>query len=88
MFVTSADIDVPLMTVVTRKGYGLGAQAMAGGGFKATLYCNLAYRRVRWHGSRGCGSWVTAKNFRPLKILKSVPTYEKMVAGCISAVRR
>jgi acetyl-CoA carboxylase carboxyltransferase component len=38
MFVTSANIDVPLMTVVTRKGYGLGAQAMAGGGFKATLF--------------------------------------------------
>ena len=38
MFVTSANIDVPLMTVITRKGYGLGAQAMAGGSFKATLF--------------------------------------------------
>ena len=38
MFVTSANIDVPLMTIVTRKGYGLGAQAMAGGGFKSTLF--------------------------------------------------
>ncbi len=38
MFVTSANIDVPLMTIVTRKGYGLGAQAMAGGSFKATLF--------------------------------------------------
>jgi acetyl/propionyl-CoA carboxylase alpha subunit len=38
MFVTSANIDVPLMTIVTRKGYGLGAQAMAGGSFKAPLF--------------------------------------------------
>ena len=36
MFVTSASVDVPVMTIVTRKGYGLGAQAMAGGSFKAT----------------------------------------------------
>lgn len=35
MFVTAASIDVPYFTVVLRKGYGLGAQAMAGGGFHA-----------------------------------------------------
>ncbi len=38
MFVTSASVDVPIMTIVTRKGYGLGAQAMAGGSFKATSF--------------------------------------------------
>ncbi|MGF1598844.1 MAG: carboxyl transferase domain-containing protein [Acidimicrobiales bacterium] len=38
MFVTSASIDVPAMTIVIRKGYGLGAQAMAGGSFKATTF--------------------------------------------------
>lgn len=38
MFVVGANIDVPLMTIVTRKGYGLGAQAMAGGSFKAPLF--------------------------------------------------
>ncbi len=38
MFVTSANIDVPMMTIVTRKGYGLGAQAMAAGSFKAPLF--------------------------------------------------
>jgi acetyl-CoA carboxylase carboxyltransferase component len=30
---------VPLGTIVLRKGYGLGAQAMAGGSFKAPLFC-------------------------------------------------
>jgi acetyl-CoA carboxylase carboxyltransferase component len=33
MFVTAASISVPWVTVVLRKGYGLGAQAMAGGSF-------------------------------------------------------
>jgi acetyl-CoA carboxylase carboxyltransferase component len=30
---------VPTGTVVLRKGYGLGAQAMAAGSFKAPLFC-------------------------------------------------
>jgi acetyl-CoA carboxylase carboxyltransferase component len=38
MFVTGANLDVPVGTVVLRKGYGLGAQAMAGGGFKAPMF--------------------------------------------------
>jgi len=35
MFVTAAAMRVPFGTVVLRKGYGLGAQAMAGGSFRA-----------------------------------------------------
>jgi acetyl/propionyl-CoA carboxylase alpha subunit/acetyl-CoA carboxylase carboxyltransferase component len=38
LFVTAASISVPFGTVVLRKGYGLGAQAMAGGGFLETLF--------------------------------------------------
>jgi acetyl/propionyl-CoA carboxylase alpha subunit/acetyl-CoA carboxylase carboxyltransferase component len=38
MFVTGAGLTVPFMTVVLRKGYGLGAQAMAGGSFRAPLF--------------------------------------------------
>jgi acetyl-CoA carboxylase carboxyltransferase component len=38
MFVTGANLTVPAGTVVLRKGYGLGAQAMAAGGFKAPLF--------------------------------------------------
>ena len=33
MFVTGASLTVPFCTVILRKGYGLGAQAMAGGAF-------------------------------------------------------
>ena len=35
MFVVGASLTVPFFTIVLRKGYGLGAQAMAGGSFKA-----------------------------------------------------
>ncbi len=38
MFVTGANLTVPIGTIILRKGYGLGAQAMAGGGFKAPLF--------------------------------------------------
>ncbi|GAA3224279.1 hypothetical protein GCM10010468_51190 [Actinocorallia longicatena] len=37
LFVTGANLSVPMITIVLRKAYGLGAQAMAGGSFKAPL---------------------------------------------------
>lgn len=38
MFVTAGALRVPLFCVVLRKGYGLGAQAMAGGSFHAPFF--------------------------------------------------
>jgi len=38
MFVTGASLTVPFCTIVLRKGYGLGAQAMAGGSFRAPVF--------------------------------------------------
>ena len=38
MFVTGASLTVPFFTIVLRKGYGLGAMAMAGGSFKAPIF--------------------------------------------------
>lgn len=35
LFVAGASLDIPFFTIVLRKGYGLGAQSMAGGSFKA-----------------------------------------------------
>jgi acetyl-CoA carboxylase carboxyltransferase component len=37
LFVAAAHLRVPLLSVVLRKGYGLGAMAMTGGGFHETL---------------------------------------------------
>jgi len=39
LFVTGANISVPMVTIVLRKNYGLGAQAMMGGSTKAPLAC-------------------------------------------------
>ncbi|MCO5120130.1 MAG: carbamoyl-phosphate synthase large subunit [Burkholderiaceae bacterium] len=38
MFVIGASLTVPFFTVVLRKGYGLGAQAMAAGGFHDSTF--------------------------------------------------
>ena len=38
LLTAGARLRSPLCTVVLRKGYGLGAQAMAGGSFKATVF--------------------------------------------------
>jgi acetyl-CoA carboxylase carboxyltransferase component len=37
MFVTGANLSVPIVTVILRKAYGLGAQAMAGGSLKVPV---------------------------------------------------
>ena len=38
LFVTGANLTIPHMTIVLRKAYGLGAQAMAGGSFKEPFF--------------------------------------------------
>ena len=38
MFMVASHLRVPYFTVVLRKGYGLGAQAMAAGGFDAPVF--------------------------------------------------
>jgi acetyl-CoA carboxylase carboxyltransferase component len=38
LFVTGANLTIPHFTVVLRKAYGLGAQAMAGGSFKEPFF--------------------------------------------------
>lgn len=42
LFVTGANLTVPHVTMVLRKAYGLGAQAMAGGSFKEP-FCVVAW---------------------------------------------
>lgn len=38
LFLIGANVSVPLFTVILRKGYGLGAQGMAGGSFVAPFF--------------------------------------------------
>jgi acetyl/propionyl-CoA carboxylase alpha subunit/acetyl-CoA carboxylase carboxyltransferase component len=82
MFVTSASVTVPFMTVVLRKGYGLGAQAMAGGSFKAPVFC------VSWptgeFGGMGLEGFVKLGYRKELEAIEDpeerIAYYEKMVA--------
>lgn len=39
LFLAGANLTVPYGTIILRKAYGLGAQAMAGGSFKAPVFC-------------------------------------------------
>jgi acetyl-CoA carboxylase carboxyltransferase component len=38
LFVTGGSLTIPFCTVILRKGYGLGAQAMAGGSFRRPIF--------------------------------------------------
>ncbi len=81
MFVTSASVDVPFMTIVLRKGYGLGAQAMAGGSFKAPTFT------VSWptgeFGGMGLEGFVKLGYRKELEAIEDpeerIAYYEKMV---------
>ena len=49
LFVTGANLEVPIITVVLRKAYGLGAQAMAGGSLRVPL-ATLAWPTAEFGG--------------------------------------
>ncbi|MCH7960152.1 MAG: carbamoyl-phosphate synthase large subunit [Candidatus Hydrogenedentes bacterium] len=82
MFVVGASVTVPFFTIVLRKGYGLGAQAMAGGSFRAPFFT------VSWptgeFGGMGLEGAVKLGYRKELEAVED-PTerkalYEKMVA--------
>jgi len=83
MFVVGANIEVPLMTIIIRKAYGLGAQAMAGGSFKAPMFT------VTWptgeFGGMGLEGAVKLGYRKELQAIEDPEerkeTYEKMVAN-------
>ena len=82
LFVISTSITVPMMSIVVRKAYGLGAQAMTGGGFKATTFT------VTWptgeFGGMGLEGAVKLGYRKELEAIEDpeerVAAYEKRVA--------
>ncbi len=82
MFVTGANITVPCFTIIIRKAYGLGAQAMAGGSFKAPMFV------VSWptgeFGGMGLEGAVKLGYRKELAAIEDTnerkETYDKMVA--------
>ena len=65
LFVAGANLTVPYFTIVLRKGYGLGAQSMAGGSFKAPLF-TVAWPSAEFGamGLEGAAKLGTAGNWR------------------------
>jgi acetyl-CoA carboxylase carboxyltransferase component len=83
MFLGGANVSVPTGTIVLRKGYGLGAQAMAGGGFKAPLF-TVAWPTSEF-GGMGLEGAVRLGMRRELEAIEDPQererVYEQMVAA-------
>jgi acetyl-CoA carboxylase carboxyltransferase component len=73
LFIAAAKLKVPIVAVVLRKGYGLGAMAMTGGGF---------------HQTSASIAWPTAE-FGAMGLEGSVRLgYRKELDACIDAAQR
>ena len=74
---------MPTGTIVLRKGYGLGAQAMAGGGFKAPLFT------VAWptweFGGMGLEGAVRLGMRRELEAIEDEAERERVFAATVAA---
>jgi acetyl-CoA carboxylase carboxyltransferase component len=83
MFLTGANLSVPTGTIVLRKGYGLGAQAMAAGSFKAPLFT------VGWptseFGGMGLEGAVRLGMRRELEAIADPDERERAYAAAVAA---
>ena len=61
LYVIGSSVTVPMFTIVLRKSYGLGAQAMARRKLSRPIFRHfLAHGRIRRHGLGGCGqAWLS-----------------------------
>jgi acetyl-CoA carboxylase carboxyltransferase component len=83
MFLTGANITVPTGTIVLRKGYGLGAQAMAGGGFKAPLF-TVAWPTSEF-GAMGLEGAVQLGMRRELEAIEDAQERERVFQQAVAA---
>jgi len=85
MFLVGATMTVPWLAVVLRRGYGLGAMAMTGGGFHAPLL-NVAWPTAEF-GAMGVEGAVRLAFRRELEELPDGGAREARVQELIAAVR-
>jgi acetyl-CoA carboxylase carboxyltransferase component len=83
MFLTGANVSVPTGTIVLRKGYGLGAQAMAGGGFKAPLF-TIAWPTSEF-GAMGLEGAVRLGMRRELEAIDDPKERERLFEASVAA---
>jgi acetyl-CoA carboxylase carboxyltransferase component len=82
LFVAAASLSVPLFTVVLRKGYGLGAQAMAGGHFHAPVF-TIAWPTGEFGGMNLEGAVRLAMR-RELEAIADPAAREQMFQGMVA----
>ena len=83
MFLGGANLSVPSGTIVLRKGYGLGAQAMAGGGFKAPLF-TVAWPTSEF-GAMGLEGAVSLGMRRELDAIEDPQERERVFEATVAA---
>jgi acetyl-CoA carboxylase carboxyltransferase component len=83
MFLTGANLSVQTGTIVLRKGYGLGAQAMAGGGFKAPLF-TVAWPTSEF-GAMGLEGAVQLGMRRELEAIEDPQERERLFDASVAA---
>jgi acetyl-CoA carboxylase carboxyltransferase component len=83
MFLGGANLGVPCGTIVLRKGYGLGAQAMAAGGFKAPLF-TVAWPTSEF-GAMGLEGAVRLGMRRELDAIEDADERERMFEATVAA---
>jgi acetyl-CoA carboxylase carboxyltransferase component len=83
LFLMGANLEVPFGTIVLRKGYGLGAQAMAGGSFAAPLF-TVAWPTSEF-GAMGIEGAVRLGMRRELEALEDPQERERVFAATVAA---
>lgn len=85
LFTAAAGIEVPFVSVVVRRAFGLGAQAMTGGDFHAPII-NLAWPSAEF-GAMGVEGAVRLGFQRELDALEDEEAREQRVTELVEAIR-
>jgi acetyl-CoA carboxylase carboxyltransferase component len=85
LFLTAATLSVPWLSVVVRRAYGLGAQAMAGGSFHAPIL-NVAWPSAEF-GAMGVEGAVRLALRRELEAIEDHAEREQRVKDLVEQVR-
>jgi acetyl-CoA carboxylase carboxyltransferase component len=83
LFLAGANLSVPTGTIVLRKGYGLGAQAMAGGGFKVPQF-TVAWPTSEF-GAMGLEGAVRLGMRRELEAIEDIEERERVFQATVAA---
>jgi acetyl-CoA carboxylase carboxyltransferase component len=82
MFVNAAGSTIPIFSVVVRKGYGLGAQAMVGGSYHAPFF-NVAWPTGEF-GGMGLEGAIRLGYKKELEAIKDPKARQKMFETMVS----